>query len=48
MAKLDQLWWEKDNIMQKLKAASLLAGDKSTIVCGNCHLRLGHAKKSVL
>ena len=44
-AKLDQLRREKDEVMQKLEAASLVAGDKSTIVCGNCHLRLGHTQK---
>ena len=44
-AKLKQLRQEKEEVTQKLEAASSVAGDKKTIVCGNCHLRLGHTQK---
>ena len=44
-AKLEQLRQEKEEVTQKLEAASSVASDKKTIVCGNCHLRLGHTKK---
>jgi hypothetical protein len=44
-AKLEQLRQQREEIVQKLEAASLAAGDTKTILCGNCHLRLGHTQK---
>ena len=46
-AKLEQLRQEKEEVTQKIEAVSSVASDKKTIVCGNCHLRLGHTKKKV-
>ena len=36
---------QRDEIIQKLKAATLAAGDPKAIVCGNFHSRLGHSLK---
>ena len=44
-AKLEHLRQEKEEVTRKLEAASSVAGDKKTNVCGNCHQRLGHTQK---
>ena len=44
-AKLEDQKDKRNEIIEKLEAARLLAGEPNAKVCGNCHLRLGHTQK---
>ena len=44
-AKLEDQKSKRNEIIQKLEAARLLAGEPDAKVCGNCHLCLGHTQK---
>jgi hypothetical protein len=44
-AKLEEQKGKRNEIIQKLETARLVAGEPNSNVCGNCHLRLGHSQK---
>ena len=44
-AKLEDQKDKRNEIIEKLEAARLLAGEPNAKVCGNCHLCLGHTQK---